>query len=272
MVEGIQKTYSFAEAGAALQRIGGATERTGGALEGTWVALQRTGGALERTCGAKCRTDVALQRNSVALQRTDGTLRTTRVALQRNGGALERTGGAKDRIGGALERNGGAADRTGVALMRTGGARDRAGVALQRRAIHQTGLASNRKVQTCPPFGACRRTYCGATNEHFRLTGLCSHAPTCVRTCMRTSRWKILFTPYLVVELSSSAEIWCVYVTSIIDGTQILTFLEIHSNRDFQNSRFFCGNWIILNPELHCFLFSDRLQLLYSFPELCTHS
>ena len=93
-----------------------------------------------------------------------------------------------------------------------------------------------------------------------------------VRTYVRTSRWKILFTPYLVVELSPSAEIWCVYVTSINDGTQILTFLGIHNNRYFQNSRFLCGILIILNPELHCFLFSDRLQLLHFFPELCTHS
>ena len=43
---------------------------------------------------------------------------------------------------------------------------------------------------------------------------------------VRTPRWKILLTPYLVVELSPSAEIWCVYVTSINDGTQILTFWE----------------------------------------------
>ena len=67
--------------------------------------------------------------------------------------------------------------------------------------------------------------------------------PTYVRACVRTSRWKILFTPYLVVELSPSAEIWCVYVTSINDGTQILTFLGIDNNRDFQNSRFFCGEF-----------------------------
>ena len=42
--------------------------------------------------------------------------------------------------------------------------------------------------------------------EHLRLTGL----SPCVRACVRTSRWKKLFTPYLVVELSPSAEIWCV--------------------------------------------------------------
>ena len=94
----------------------------------------------------------------------------------------------------------------------------------------------------------------------------------CIRAHERTSRWKILFTSYLVVELSPGAEIWCVYATSINDGTQILTFLGIQNKRDFQNSRFFCGNLIIFNPELHWFLFSDRLQLLQSFPELCTHS
>ena len=74
---------------------------------------------------------------------------------------------------------------------------------------------------------------------------------TYVRACVRTSRWKILFAPYLVVELSPSAEVWCVYVTSINDGTQILTFHGIHNYRDFQNSLFFCGSLIILTPELH---------------------
>ena len=72
-----------------------------------------------------------------------------------------------------------------------------------------------------------------------------------VRTYVRASRWKILFTPYLVVELSPSAEIWCVYATRINDGTQFLTFLGINNNRYFQNSRSFCGNLIILNPEWH---------------------
>ena len=75
-----------------------------------------------------------------------------------------------------------------------------------------------------------------------------------------------------MIELSPSAEIWCVYVTSINDGTQILTFLGIHNNRDFQNSRVFCGKLVILYPELHWFLFSDRFQSLHPFPELCTHS
>ena len=109
--------------------------------------------------------------------------------------------------------------------------------------------------------------YIIAPKEHLRPTG-----KMFVRTHVRTSRWKILFTPYLVVELSSIAEIWCVYVTSINDGTRILTFLGIHNIRDLLNSRFLCRNLILLNPELHLFLFSDRLQSLYSFPELCTHS
>ena len=85
-----------------------------------------------------------------------------------------------------------------------------------------------------------------APKEHLHPTGMMF-----VRAYVCTSRWKILFTPYLVVELSPSAKIWCVYVTSISDGTQILTFLKIDNNHDFQNSRFFCGNLIILNPELH---------------------
>ena len=41
-----------------------------------------------------------------------------------------------------------------------------------------------------------------------------------------------------MVELSPSAEIWCVYATNINEGTQILTFLGIDNNRDFQNSRY----------------------------------
>ena len=103
--------------------------------------------------------------------------------------------------------------------------------------------------------------------------GWCSYVRAYVRACVRrTSRWKILFTPYLVVELSSSAEIWCAYVTSVNDGTQILTFLGINNNRDFQNSRPFCGNLVVLKPDLHWFLFSDRFQSLHSLPELCTHS
>ena len=113
---------------------------------------------------------------------------------------------------------------------------------------------------TPPPLLLQRSTYA--------QLGWCS----CVRTYVLTSRWKILFTPYLVIELSPSAETWCVYVTSINDGTQILTFLEIHNNRDFLNTRFFCGYLIILNHELHLFLFSDRLHLLQSFPDLCTQS
>ena len=93
-----------------------------------------------------------------------------------------------------------------------------------------------------------------------------------VRACVHTSRWKILFTPYLMVEQSPSAEIWCAYVTSINDGTQILIFLWIDNNRDFQNSRFFCGDLIILNHEVHWFRFSDRLYLLNLFSKQRTHS
>ena len=40
----------------------------------------------------------------------------------------------------------------------------------------------------------------------------------------------------------------------------------------FSEFSIFLWNLIILNPELRWFLFSDRLQLLHSFPELCTHS
>ena len=83
---------------------------------------------------------------------------------------------------------------------------------------------------------------------------------SCVRAYVRTSRRKILFTPYLVVELSPNTEIWCVYVTSINDDTQILTFLVIDNNRDFQKSGFFYGNLIILNPEMHCFIFYFQID------------
>ena len=80
-----------------------------------------------------------------------------------------------------------------------------------------------------------------------QISKICSKGLDCVRRYVRaTSRWKILFTPYLVVELSPSAEILCVHVTSISDGTQILTFLGIDNNRYFQNSRFFCGNLIMM--------------------------
>ena len=74
-----------------------------------------------------------------------------------------------------------------------------------------------------------------APKEHLRLTGLCSY----VCTYVRAPRWKISFTPYLVVELSPSAEIRCMCVTSINDGAQILTFLGIHNNRDFSEFSIF---------------------------------
>ena len=45
-----------------------------------------------------------------------------------------------------------------------------------------------------------------------------------------------MFTPYIVAELAQRAEIYCVYVTSINDGAQILTFLGIDNNRDFRNA------------------------------------
>ena len=107
--------------------------------------------------------------------------------------------------------------------------------------------------------------YVIAPKEHLRLTGM-MFARTCVRACGRTLRWKILFTPYLVVEVSPSAEIWCVYVTSINDGTQILTFLGIHNSRYFQNSRFLCGNLIILNLSCIAFYFQIDCNCCIHFP------
>ena len=75
-----------------------------------------------------------------------------------------------------------------------------------------------------------------------------THAHTHIYNTLCNTQFR---TEYLVVELSPGVEIQCVYVISINDGTPILTILGIHNNRDFQNSRFFCGNLIILNPELH---------------------
>ena len=89
---------------------------------------------------------------------------------------------------------------------------------------------------------------------------------TCVRACVRKSRWEKLFTPYLVVELSPGAEIWCVYVTSINNGNHILTFLGIDNNRNFQNSRFFCGNLTILNLSCIVFYFQINSNRYIRFP------
>ena len=80
-------------------------------------------------------------------------------------------------------------------------------------------------------------------------------------------RWKILFPPYLVVELSPRAEIWCVSVTSINDGTQILTFLGIDNNRDFQNCRFLYGNWIIKILSCIDFYFQIDSNRCIAFPD-----
>ena len=54
---------------------------------------------------------------------------------------------------------GGAPEMTGGAFQRTGGALDK-------------GWRYNIKAQTCPPFGACRRTYCGVINT---LSALPNH-------------------------------------------------------------------------------------------------
>ena len=126
-------------------------------------------------------------------------------------------------------RTGGALNRAGVALQRTGDPPDRTGGAIE-RSIH---------VLPLEPAAAHTAGPLIAPKEHLRPTGM-MFVRTCVRTYVRMSRWKI-FTPYLVVGLSPCAEIWCVLVTSINDGIQILTFLGIHNNRDFLNFRFFVG-------------------------------
>ena len=138
--------------------------------------------------------------------------------MQRTGGALDGTGGALQRTGGALDRTGGARQRTGEAPVKTVGALQRTG-------------------------GAQYRVW-GAKERYMHVLPL---EPAAAHTAGPL----ILFTLYLVVELSPNAETWCVYVTSINDGTQILTFLGIHNKCDFQNSRFFYENLIILSPELH---------------------
>ena len=123
------------------------------------------------------------------------------------------------------------------------------------------------KVHICSPFGARRRTYCGATNIFQR--DIHTHARTCVRTSSQlgvSAPLGQLFTPYLVVELSPSDEIWHVYVTSINDGTQILTFLGIDNNLNFQKSRFFCGNLIILYLRCIVFYFYIDCNCCIPFP------
>ena len=95
-----------------------------------------------------------------------------------------------------MDRTGVALQRTGVALQRTGDPPDRTGGAIER----------SRHVFPLEPAAAHTAGPLIAPKEHLRPTGLCSY----VRTHVRASRWKILFTPYLVIELSPSAEIWCV--------------------------------------------------------------
>ena len=149
--------------------------------------------------------------------------------MQRRGFALQRTGGALAWTGVALQRTAvalGAVDRTGVALMRTGGARDRAGVALQRTGDppYRTGGAMERPRHVLPLEHAAAHTagplmiyqmirnymiysiqplMCSksAPMEHLRPTGMMFvRAYVC-----HTGK---VFTPYLVVVLSSRAEIW----------------------------------------------------------------
>ena len=174
-----------------------------------------------------------IQKKQTFLQRTGAAIG---GAAARTGGALERTWVALQSTGGALERTGGAMERTGVALQRTGGAieRSRHVLTLEPAAAHTAGpLITRPRLSKQPQLSNCSK---GA------LTPNWDDVRTYVRACVRASHSKILFNPYLVVELSPSAEFWCVYVTSTNDGTQILTFLGIDNNRDFQNSRFFCGD------------------------------
>ena len=80
-----------------------------------------------------------------------------------------------------------------------------------------------------------------APKEHSLTPNWTVFVRACIRAHERTSRWKILFTSYLGVELSPGAGIWCVYATSINDCTQILTFLGIQNNRDFRILDFSVG-------------------------------
>ena len=63
----------------------------------------------------------------------------------------------------------------------------------------------------------------------------------CVHICVRMSR-KILFSPSFVVELSSRAEIWCMYAACIIDGTLLISLGIDNIPGIWQNSRF-PGQW-----------------------------
>ena len=93
-----------------------------------------------------------------------------------------------------------------------------------------------------------------------------------MRTCVRTYVCHVgkLFTPCLVVELSSCAENMCMHVTSINVVVQILTLPGINNNRDFQNSRFIYGDLIVLNSEWHWTVFPVKLILL-RFPANSAH-
>ena len=75
---------------------------------------------------------------------------------------------------------------------------------------------------------------------------------------MRASRWNNLFTLYLGVDLLLRAEIWCVYVTSINDGTQILTFPGIDGIHDFHDYRFFIEAEIVYNSKRLLFALTDK--------------
>ena len=77
-----------------------------------------------------------------------------------------------------------------------------------------------------------------APNEHLHLTGMMFVRAYVRAHVCHTGK---MFTSYFVVELSPRAEIWCVYVTSINDGTHILTFPGINYNRDFRRLDFLWG-------------------------------
>ena len=78
-----------------------------------------------------------------------------------------------------------------------------------------------------------------ATREHLGLTGM-TFIRTCVRTHVHTdvrvSRWKKLYSPYLIVVLSPRPGTWCMYVTSISD-VQILIFPGINITAIFSDSK-----------------------------------
>ena len=173
------------------------------------------------------------------------------------------------------------------------------------------------KVHTGSPFGACSCTYCGATNtcrfilliiaaltnndfwchveprvnlKHVLLQRS-THAQldcvrTCARACVRTSRSKILFIPYLVVGLSPSAEIHGTYTLFLIFACpySVCGYLSwvasaqhatVSKRRPAQSHRLCCGSvhatYLLLVSRVFTILHPDMHFVCFMCMFLCSH-